>query len=360
MTIPTLSESSGLLGGRRVATQADPDVLVECDRSSSSTRRILATIGIFTLAGAVLVHLSSSGGKENADGALLRAPRIGSKAPVVKGSPEVVVEEPPPPSDLPLLGKKHMKHHKEEEGETGDTTEGPTVPTKRCKWVVDLFTEKYAGKDEEELRQQYAVQSADSNVFYRATADIFWIDFVQGGWHDRIKFENIGIEAKQMDGTDLQPRSTWTWVTGDQHLSNFGAWRNRGGEVVFSVNDFDEAAIYDFQVDVLRIAVSVCSHAFTNGLDARSIHEVLHAFTDTYVETLEDYVGGDRELLYELTPKTASGSLKKFLTNLRDDKSGKGLVQKFTKTDKHGNRSFICDDNTRLVKISAEVEQAIR
>ena len=62
---------------------------------------------------------------------------------------------------------------------------------------------------------------------------------MQGGWHDRVKFENIGIKAKQMDGTDLQPRSTWTWVTGDQHLSNFGAWRNRGGEVVFSVNDFD-------------------------------------------------------------------------------------------------------------------------
>jgi uncharacterized protein (DUF2252 family) len=39
--------------------------------------------------------------------------------------------------------------------------------------------------------------------------------------------------------------------------SNFGAWRNRGGEVVFSVNDFDEAAIYDFHIDVLRIAVSI-------------------------------------------------------------------------------------------------------
>jgi len=48
--------------------------------------------------------------------------------------------------------------------------------------------------------------------------------------------------------------STWTWITGDQHLSNFGAWRNRAGEVVFSDNDFDEAAIYDFHIDVLRIA----------------------------------------------------------------------------------------------------------
>lgn len=106
--------------------------------------------------------------------------------------------------------------------------------------------------------------------------------------------------------------------------------------------------------------MSVCSHAFTNGLDARSIHEVLRAFTDMYVETLINYVGGDKELLYELTPHTASGSLKTFLTNLRDGKSGKQQIMKFTEKDKNGNRSFIYDENIRLVKVKAEVEQAIR
>jgi uncharacterized protein (DUF2252 family) len=113
------------------------------------------------------------------------------------------------------------------------------MPNQRCEWVVDLFTAKNKGKDEEELKEQYAVQSADPNIFYRATANIFWIDFVKNGWHDRITFDTIGINARQFDGTPLQRRSTWTWVTGDQHLSNFGAWKNRAGEVVFSVNDFD-------------------------------------------------------------------------------------------------------------------------
>ena len=104
-----------------------------------------------------------------------------------------------------------------------------------------------------------------------------------------------------------------TWVTGDQHLSNFGAWRNRHGDLVFSVNDFDEAAIYgkcrsleqcfcllcslphmrfrwsnrsDFQIDVLRIAVSVCNHAFSNGLSEEQVEKVLKTFTDTYLETV--------------------------------------------------------------------------
>ena len=143
---------------------------------------------------------------------------------------------------LPVLGSHHHFHEKLQEEEEDDTAVGNAtnaMPTERCEWVVDLFTKKYKGRGEEELKTQYAIQSADSNVFYRATANIFWIDFVKNGWHDRIRFKTIGIQAKQFDGTPLQPRSTWTWVTGDQHLSNFGAWRNRGGEVVFSVNDFD-------------------------------------------------------------------------------------------------------------------------
>ena len=127
-----------------------------------------------------------------------------------------------------------------------------------------------------------------------------------------------------------------------------------------TITIMQEAAIYDFQVDVLRIAVSVCSHAFTNGLNPKDVHDVLRAFTDMYVETLINYVGSDRELLYELTPRTASGSLKTFLTDLRDDKSGRQMLEKFTEKDKNGVRSFIYGDKTHLVKVSAAVEQAIR
>jgi hypothetical protein len=34
-----------------------------------------------------------------------------------------------------------------------------------------------------------------------------------------------GIITTLSDGSPLQRTSTWTWVTGDQHLSNFGAWQ---------------------------------------------------------------------------------------------------------------------------------------
>jgi len=123
-------------------------------------------------------------------------------------------------------------------------------------------------------------------------------------------------DATYVDGTPLSPKSTETWVTGDQHLSNFGAWSNRGGEVVFSVNDFDEGAIFDFQIDVLRVAVSICSHGFTNGLSVHQVKEALGEFLYTYAETAVDYVGGDTELLYELTETTSTGVLRDFLVEV--------------------------------------------
>ena len=130
------------------------------------------------------------------------------------------------------------------------------------------------------------------------------------------------------------------------HLSNFGAWRNRNHDIVFSVNDFDEAAIYDFQVDILRIAVSIFNHAETNGLNDAEIKEALSAFTDTYVNTLVDYVVGDQQELYELTPNTASGKLQTFLSDLLDQKYGhvrgatEHQLEKFTEDGKfiHSDR----------------------
>ena len=118
--------------------------------------------------------------------------------------------------------------------------------------------------------------------------------------------------------------------------------------------------MYDFQVDVLRIAVSVCSHAFTNGLPKHEVDHVLRAFTDTYVETLVNYVGGDKELLYELTPETASGQLKSYLTTLKDDKSTAGQLEKFTEVDDDGERRFIHSKKTRLVPVDDDTLQMIR
>jgi len=246
------------------------------------------------------------------------------------------------------------------------------APRARCPYVIQTFQQQNEGVTNLEfLREKYTAQSVDPNIFYRATALMFWKDFGAGYWGvdtdgdgrtKGIDLEDLVLlkEAKYYDGTPMSPMSTWTWITGDQHLSNFGAWRNRGGEVVFSVNDFDEAAIYDFHIDVLRVAVSICSHGFTNGLPVDRVEEALEAFTYAYVKTAIDYVGGDTALLFEMTPRTSTGVLRDFLWDTQENNSHSKQIEKFTEVGEDGVRRFTRSDKTRLVDVPPEIEEKVR
>jgi hypothetical protein len=120
---------------------------------------------------------------------------------------------------------------------TGDTWVAPEAK-KRCAWISDHYSEKDSKLSKDDLHTKYKAQGKDANSFYRATADLFWHDFVNGGWGD---FDLLRLADPLKDGSPLQRTSTWTWVTGDQHLSNFGAFHARDGDVVYGMNDFDEA-----------------------------------------------------------------------------------------------------------------------
>jgi Uncharacterized protein conserved in bacteria (DUF2252) len=43
---------------------------------------------------------------------------------------------------------------------------------------------------------------------------------------------------------------------GDLHLENFGTWRDADGRLVWGVNDFDEAAVMPYLLDLVRLAAS--------------------------------------------------------------------------------------------------------
>ncbi|MBR1267315.1 DUF2252 family protein [Bradyrhizobium sp. AUGA SZCCT0222] len=44
---------------------------------------------------------------------------------------------------------------------------------------------------------------------------------------------------------------------GDMHLENFGTWRDADGRLVWGVNDFDEAAVMPYVLDLVRLATSI-------------------------------------------------------------------------------------------------------
>ena len=44
---------------------------------------------------------------------------------------------------------------------------------------------------------------------------------------------------------------------GDLHLENFGTWRDADGRLIWGVNDFDEAAVMPWVLDLVRLATSI-------------------------------------------------------------------------------------------------------
>jgi len=53
---------------------------------------------------------------------------------------------------------------------------------------------------------------------------------------------------------------------GDLHVENFGTWRDTDGRLVWGINDFDEACIYPYTMDLVRLATSALLAARENQL----------------------------------------------------------------------------------------------
>jgi len=58
---------------------------------------------------------------------------------------------------------------------------------------------------------------------------------------------------------------------GDIHIENFGTWRDAQGRLIWGVNDFDEAAIMPYTLDLVRLATSALLARDAGALSARDI-----------------------------------------------------------------------------------------
>lgn len=73
---------------------------------------------------------------------------------------------------------------------------------------------------------------------------------------------------------------------GDLHAANFGTWRDAKGELVWGVNDFDEASPLPYTQDLVRLAVSV-ELASENEELKIGLEEACEAILNGYLVSLE-------------------------------------------------------------------------
>ena len=83
-------------------------------------------------------------------------------------------------------------------------------------------------------------------------------------------------------------RAPCTLVCGDLHLENFGAFKADNRLCYFDLNDFDEACLAPFTIDLVRFLASVAVAAKALGLNATAAAKLANGFLDAYAASIAD------------------------------------------------------------------------
>jgi uncharacterized protein (DUF2252 family) len=188
--------------------------------------------------------------------------------------------------------------------------------------------------------EKYARMSESTFNFFRATNSLFWQDFVNDS--------RLG---------EFGNTKTKTWILADCHVDNFGAYNNDKEEIIFDLNDFDESIVADYQYDLWRLATSIILVAENNSLNSKSDQkEIINSFSESYLDTLESYVGNDDDTQLYFTKENTNGEVKKTIKEAAK-KTRKEMLDKWTKVAE-GERLF--DLYNEDLGMADDAEEAIK
>ncbi len=126
--------------------------------------------------------------------------------------------------------------------------------------IFEEFDVQRMGLDEEQRLEKYRTMLESPFRFFPRECYLFYFDIT--------KVPSIFHTA------DSRP----TWIQGDMHMDNFGAFQNETGAIVFDVNDFDEGYVGSYLYDVIRMSVSISLYLEEQGLHIAAQKMAMHHF----------------------------------------------------------------------------------
>jgi uncharacterized protein (DUF2252 family) len=133
-------------------------------------------------------------------------------------------------------------------------------------------------------------------------------------------------------------------ICGDLHLENFGAFKGDNRLCYFDVNDFDEACLAPFTLDIVRFVASIKVAARGLGLDGAQSRVLVRHFFKAYVHSIGD--GKPRWVERSLAQGVFRALLRRAMNRTRRE-----LLARFTKL-KAGERR-IRNDGVRALRADA-------
>ncbi|CAJ0720067.1 hypothetical protein LMG6871_03485 [Ralstonia edaphis] len=187
-----------------------------------------------------------------------------------------------------------------------------------------ILLEYNAGRDPERLTRKLDAIAADPFSFFRGTNNLY---------------------AASLADAPLLHDAPRTLVCGDLHLENFGSFKGDNGLVYFDMNDFDEALVAPFTVDLVRVLSSLQVASYSWKLADEDANNLCRRFLDTYAAALVD--GKPRWV----ERATATGIVRDLLRGLRKRNRAAYLAQR---TERDGNRIHLRIDGRRTLRASKE------
>ena len=213
----------------------------------------------------------------------------------------------------------------------------------RPQQVIKAIQQANASLSAAHRQAKYAKMAASPYRFFRGSNHLYWQDV----WHDW-RFALFGGWP-----------NTQTWLQGDAHAYNFGAYGHHDDQVRYGMDDFDDALIGDYQYDVWRLAISLVLDARENAeLSSKAVDKALKKLLEGYIETLSAYRDEERPI-YAVTLDSAKDPLKSFMGKVADKQSRARMLEKWTTLDPDKGRQF-AERPGKLANLPADVASQLR
>jgi uncharacterized protein (DUF2252 family) len=215
----------------------------------------------------------------------------------------------------------------------------------RASQLVDVLIAEFGAMmalDPAAFRRKFRKMAASPFAFYRGSACVFYADLT-GGF---------------ADDAFLDERTSRVWIHGDLHAENFGTYMNSSGQLVFNVNDFDEAYVGPFIWDIKRFSASVALIAYAKALSDDVISDLVSRFARAYLTELRAIAAGGDDAIGSITLANATGVLHQVLQQARmntrvDLLAQQTTIDNYERRFSLGDGVFEIDADTRAAVIDA-------
>lgn len=179
-------------------------------------------------------------------------------------------------------------------------------PDERREHVVAVLLDAFAPlieSDPAAFRKRFRKMAASPWTFYRGSACLFYAD----------------VAAPEVAGADrwADERTSRVWIQGDLHAENYGTYMNDQGQLVFDVNDFDEAYLAPFTWDVWRMAASVALLGVAKAFADADIERMVTAYCTAYTEQVRAFATKDDDAAFALRLDNTTGPVHDALEEAR-------------------------------------------